>query len=180
MWLQAPEAFRDFYRHLRREGKELHFYSCSGPARLLDPYAYYRLQAWECFREGATASFFWALGDNGGASSYNEYLAKAGPYTPLFIDETSVVAGKHMEAIRESVEDYETLAMLRDAAEAARAVGRDDGPLRKAELLLDGAAGEVLDAPGTAGLLWHDAKDRSIADSVRVKVLEALVSLQGP
>lgn len=177
MWLSNGKPFADFFAGQQRLGKELQFYSCSGPARLLDPYAYYRLQAWQCWRDGATGTFFWAFGDNSGASSWNEYLARSGPYTPLFLDETSVAPAKQMEAIRESVQDYETLLLLKQAVERAEQSGRNGPEVLAARKVLQSAAAEVLDAEGASGLLWHDAKDRSIADAVRARVLQALSSL---
>lgn len=177
MWLGGGKPFADFFMRQQRLGKELQLYSCSGPARLLDPYAYYRLQAWQCWRDGATGTFFWAFGDNSGASSWNEYLAKSGPYTPLFLDETHVAPAKQMEAIRESVEDYETLLLLKRTIESAEQSGRDGPEIQAARKILDSAAAEVLDADGASELRWHDAKDRSIADAVRTRVLQALSSL---
>jgi len=177
MWLAQGEPFAEFYARQREQGRELQFYSCSGPARLLDPYSYYRLQAWHCWQAGATGSFFWAFGDNSGSSSWNPYLAKAGPYTPLFLDEQTVTAAKQMEAIRESVQDYEYLAMLRTAVEKAKAAGRSDAALRHAESLLSTAAAEVLDAEGAADLRWHQPKNRAVADTVRVRILQALVAV---
>jgi len=178
MWLSGGEAFAQFYHRQRAAGRELQFYSCSGPARLLDPYAYYRLQAWQCFQEGATGSFFWAFSDNCGASSWNEYFAAAGPFTPLFLDDTSVTAGKHMEAIRESVEDYEYWVMLRAAVARAKAAGRSGAAVVAAEKLLADGARQVLAAEGVNELRWTDAKDRTLADAVRVKVLDALAALR--
>lgn len=177
MWLEGGEPFAQFYRQQRASGRTLHFYSCSGPARLLDPYAYYRLQAWQCWQEGATGSFFWSFSDNCGASSWNEYLAVAGPFTPLFLDDTSVTAGKHMEAIRESVEDYEYFVLLRDAVARAKAAGRADAAVGEAERLLADGARQVLSAEGVNKLRWADPKDRTLADAVRVKVLQTLVNL---
>lgn len=177
MWLAQGEPFARFYLDQKRQGRELQFYSCSGPARLLDPYSYYRLQAWHCWRGGATGSFFWAFGDNSGASSWNPYLAKAGPYTPLFLDEKTVTAGKHMEAIRESVEDYEYLVMLRKAVERAKAAGRSDAAVSEAETLLKTAADQVLGAEGADRLRWDESKDRTVADTIRIRILEALTSL---
>ena len=178
MWLAGGKPFEAFYVTQRQRGKTLHSYSCSGPARLLDPYAYYRLQAWHCWRYGGTGSFFWAFGDNSGASSWNEYLARSGPYTPLFIDRRTITAGKQMEAVRESVEDYQTLVMLRQAVEKAKAAGRNDAAVKGAESLLATGAAEVLDAEGVKGLNWHDPKERTVADAVRARVLKALVSLK--
>jgi len=178
MWLAHREPFERFYLDQKARGKELQSYSCSGPARLLDPYSYYRLQAWHCWHYGATGSFFWALGDNSGSSSWNEYFARSGPYTPLLVDDETVTAGKQMEAIRESVEDYEYFVLLRNAVEQARSAGRADAAVRRAESLLAGAAESVLAAPGADAMRWHEPKDRTRADAVRVELLEALGALR--
>jgi hypothetical protein len=178
MWLEGGEPFARFYRQQQAAGRMLQFYSCSGPARLLDPYAYYRLQAWQCWQEGATGSFFWAFGDNSGASSWNEYFATSGPYTPLFLDDTTVTAGKQMEAIRESVEDYEYFVMLRAAVARAKAAGRSDAAVTAAEALLADGARSVLSAEGVDKLRWDDPKDRTLADAVRIQILESLTALQ--
>ncbi len=178
MWLDGGAPFAQFYRQQQAAGRTLQLYSCSGPARLLDPYAYYRLQAWQCWQEGATGSFFWAFSDNGGASSWNEYFAAAGPYTPLFLDDTTVTAGKHMEAIRESVEDYEYFVMLRDAVARARAAGRTGPAVTAGQALLADGARTVLAAEGVNQLHWEAPKDRTLAESVRVKILQALTELQ--
>jgi hypothetical protein len=177
MWLEGGKPFEEFYLKQRAAGKTLNFYSCSGPAKLLDPYSYYRLQAWHCWQVGGTGSFFWAFGDNSGSSSWNEYLSAAGPYTPLFLDQCTVVAGKQMEAIRESVEDYEYLVMLRVAVRRAEAGGRTGPAVAKGQSLLAGAARKVLAAPGAEKLSWRDPKDRRLADAVRVEILEALAEL---
>jgi hypothetical protein len=178
MWLERSEAFAAFYADEQKRGRTLQSYSCSGPAKLLDPYSYYRLQAWHCWHIGGTGSFFWAFGDNSGASSWNEYFAKSGPFTPLFLDDTSVTAGKQMEAIRESVEDYEYFVMLKRAVERAKETGRSDAALAQAENLLETAAAAVVAVDGADQIRWHQPKDRTIADRTRVKILEALVSLR--
>ena len=177
MWLSQAGIFEPFYRQQREAGRTLQLYSCSGPARLLGPYSYYRLQAWHAWQIGATGSYFWAFGDNSGTSSWNEYFASRGPYTPLFLDDTSVVAGKQMEAIRESVQDYETLVMLREAVDAAKKGGRSDEPVHRAQALLTLGVDRVLTDASPETLMWHTDKDRSVADAVRVEVLEVLAAL---
>lgn len=180
MMLSAPPSFRDYYAQRRAAGAELAYYSCSGPVRALDPYSYHRLQAWTCWQQGARSSFFWAFGDSGGGSSWNEYAMRgASAYTPLFLDATSATAGKHMEAIRESVEDYEYLVMLRDRIEAARKAGATNKQfLERAGILLATAAERVLGAGGADALLWNQPKDRSIADGVRLEILELLAEFE--
>jgi hypothetical protein len=177
-WLSHAARFDAFYSNQRKQERTLELYSCSGPARLLDPYAYYRLQAWHCWKIGGTGTYFWAFGDNSGASSWCEYYAGRAPYTPLFLDRRTVTAGKHMEAIRESVEDYEYFVMLRDAVQRATAAGKSAVEIHRAETLLGSAADEVLGADGVNNLFWHDPKDRTKADTVRVRILEALEALK--
>ncbi len=112
MFMAAPQAFRDYYWARHKQGTELAFYICSGPLTAQDPYSSHRLHAWWCWRYGAAAEYFWAFGDCGGGSCWNEYALAHDRYSPLFIDASSVTDGKHMEAIREGVEDYEYLVML--------------------------------------------------------------------
>lgn len=180
MMLSGGQTFRDYYRQLRNDsGKELDYYSCSGPVRSLDPYSYHRLQAWTCWQQGAKSSFFWAFGDTGGGSSWNEYEMRGGAsYTPLFLDDTSVTAGKHMEAIRESVEDYEYLAMLKSKLGQLEET-RQNPAIAAARKLLSEAADRVLNAPDAGKIYWNDPKDRGMADAARVQILEALEQLEG-
>ena len=177
-WLTRDEAFRDRFREQRQAGRQLGFYSCAGPARTFDPYAYYLLQQWQCFKEGATWSGFWAFGDNARQSCWNEYLAQGnGPYCPVYIDETSVTGAKYMEAIAEGVQDYECLVMLRDRIAAVEKAGTKHAALARAKALLAGACDRVLAGASTQGYRWDEPKDRSVADTVRVEILEMLTFL---
>ena len=178
MWLSAKQVFAKFYLDQQTDGRSLQLYSCSGPARLLDPYSYYRLQAWHCWQIGATGSFFWAFGDNSQSSSWNEFASAGRAYTPLFLDDDTATAAKQMEAIRESAEDYEYFVMLREAVQRARDEGRADETLKEAESLLRNACREVLDAPDADKLMWHIEKDRTRADQFRVRILNTLTVLR--
>ncbi len=176
IFLGADQAYREVFLQQHARGATLEFYSCSGPARLLDPYRYYRLQGWDCWRYGATASYFWAFGDGGGASSWNEYLLPRSAYTPLFLDATTVTPGKQMEACREGLEDYEYLAMLQDAVNGAAARGVTGGPIDEAKKLLAELPEQV--ASKDAVILWFSGStDRSLADAARVKILDCLAAL---
>jgi len=99
------------------------------------------------------------------------------PYTPFFLDKTSVTAGKRMEALRESAEDYEYLVMLREQAGAARQRGKHGPTLERVRNLLTEAARRVCEAKGASALAWASAKDRGLADQVRLKILETLAEL---
>lgn len=179
MWLERGKTFAQFYLDEQHKGRTLHFYSCSGPAQLLDPYSYYRLQAWQCVQTGATGSFFWAFGDNNGASSWNAYLAPVGSFSPVFLDASTVADGKQMEAIREGIEDYEYFVLLNKALTKAKAAGRSDAAVAEAEKLAATAADEVLAGHTAASLQWQFPQERAKADTTRIRVLEALVGLNG-
>ena len=178
MFLNAPEKYARYFIEQQEEGVTLEFYSCRGPARLLDPYAYHRMQAWSCWQHGAIASSFWALGDNAGVSSWNEYVAPRTAYTPLFLSPEAVTAGKHMEACREGIEDYEYLAMLQERVEAAERSGTGGKALTRARKLLSQLPARVLNAETLAGFWWRTPLDRTVADTARLDILETLVALE--
>jgi hypothetical protein len=182
MWLDGGKEFADFYLRQKQAGRKLWLYSCSGPGKLLDPYSYHRMQHWFCWKVGAEGSGFWAFGDTNGASSYNEYLTTVGSYTPAFIDEKSVTPGKHMEAIREGVEDYEYLRMLRDRIAELEAKGgsaaKGEAIERARKLLVSGPDRVTACMTSSRMTYWKEPKDRSIADKVRLEILEALMSLR--
>jgi hypothetical protein len=180
MWVSQGKPYADFFVKQREAGRELWFYTCSGPGRLLDPYACHRMQPWFCWKYGAKGSCFWAFGDSSDASSWNEYISKSGAYTPLFLDARTVTEGKHMEAIREGMEDYEYLRMLRDRVVELQKKGAKGDAVVAAEALLASAAERVtacLKQP--YDINWKEPKDRSIADRVRVEILTALLALEG-
>lgn len=170
-------VYRSYFAERRPPDCELAFYSCSGPVRLLDPYSYHRLQAWSCWKYGARGSYYWAFGDSGGASSWNEYAALRNAYVPFFLDSVSVTPGKHMEAVRAGVEDYEYLVMLRNRVAEAEKNGASGPALDHARRLLREAADRVCNAKGTDALRWFDPKDRTVADRVRIEILEVLAQL---
>ena len=179
MWIQNRDVFEEVYLPQKDAGKKLAFYSCSGPVRSLDPYSYHRLQAWDCFRYGAVQEFFWAFGDNGGGSAWNEFAADGDCYTPQFLGPQDCTTSKHMEAIREGLYDYEYMIMLRDAIEAARNSGDVDAEtIRQAQLLLESAPSRITDAEGADSIKWVDEKDRALADRARLRILRAIERLR--
>lgn len=175
MMLEHGKPFRDFYLRQKEAGKTLWLYSCSGPAKLLDPVTYHRVQAWLAFQMGAEGSFFWAFGCGGGiGDSWRAYAQAHSEYSPYFVGPDSVMEGKHSEAIRESVQDYEYLRMLRDAAAKTRAVGADAAWLKRADELLTVGVSEAVGVAASSNMFWKVEKDRSAMDAVRVRVLDAL------
>ncbi len=174
----AEAKYRDYFATHRPPNVELAFYSCSNPLRLLDPYSYIRLQAWSCWQQGARSSYFWAFSDSGGGSSWNEYASRGPSYTPFLLDAASVTPGKHMEALRESAEDYEYLVMLRDKIATLEQQGKNPSALERGRQLLTTAAHRVLSADGASDLSWFATKDRTVADQVRREILDVLTALE--
>ena len=180
MWHDRGAPFRDFYAARRAAGARLWFYSCSGPGKLLDPFSYHRMQPWFCWLHGAEGCGYWAFGDGNGAWPWNEYGSVVGAYTPLFMTATTVTAGKHMEAIREGIEDYEYLRMLRQRIEALAGAGVAEAALAPArKLLAEGPARVTACMTSSAACSWQAPKDRTVADRVRGEILEALAELAG-
>jgi len=177
-WLQSKDWFPALFGGLREEGKELGFYSADGPARSFDPYAYYLLQEWHCFKVGGTWAGFWSFGGDSRFSVWNEFAAgDRGSYCPLYLDDTGVTAGKWMEAVREGVQDYEYLVMLQDAVGKARAAGNASPAASAAAKLLAEACDRVLAEADGRNYRWDVARDRTVVDTVRLEILDALGSL---
>ncbi len=177
----GTEASRQFYESYRRRGKRLWFYQCSGPSKTFDPYYYHRLQHWYAWKYGAEGSGFWAYGDAGGSgNSWNELLAGRTSYTPVYLDRNSVTDGKHFEAVREGIEDYEYLRMLRDRLAELKQKGMKGPEVDAAQRLLQTGPEEVCGPTYDPGRIpWKFDKDRSVADRVRRQVAEALIRLSG-
>lgn len=171
------KTYRNFYNK-RAKKQTIWFYSCSGPNRLLDPYSYFLLQGWECLKLGAKSTHFWAFGDTGGGtSSWNPYLQKGVSYVPYYLDKTSITPAKYMEAIAESVRDYEYFMMLKRAIANAKQRGIKSAVVGKAEALLKSGPARVLNAKQASAIDWQEAKDRTIADQVRIEALKLLLKL---
>ncbi len=174
IFLRTPESYREYFRARQQEGAALEFYSCTGPARLLDPYAYYRLQAWTCWKERAQAMHFWAFGDiGGGQSAWSEYAAPGTVYAPQFLDGDGATGSKQMAAIREGIQDYELFSQADALLDAAVARGFE----ARAELraLRDRLVDKTLAEAGDSGFRWTEPRDRTLADSARIQLLKAIV-----
>ncbi len=188
---------------LQAKGKKLWFYQASGPVRLMDPYYYNRLSSWYCFKYGATGNGFWSYVDTGWAkSAWNMYRASYAGFTPAYLSETDVTSGKHWEAVREGIEDFEYLCMLRDRIAQLQAKPAAVTALAKAKQVLRDSLDQVIPEPfdQTNGAYKWDGlihgglsraviegqlfgsglapgKDRSLADQARQRILTMLEQL---
>jgi len=175
IFYELGEKAKTFYSNLCKDGRrELWFYWCSGPARQLDPYSYHRLQAWHCWVHGAKGMGFWAYGDTGYANSWCEYMSRGTSFCPAYIAPDSITTSKHWEAVREGVEDYEYLHMLKARVDELTKAGKTSSALAKAKELLEEGPKRVT---RWGSISWFTPRNRALADDVRLEVLDALVAL---
>lgn len=165
---RAGDAYWSWARSVAQRGKTIELYNVAGPARRLDPYAVFRMLAWRAFFMDAAAVSFWSLSDTGstgigGSPSDNEFAAPGYNYSPIFINETQVRAGKHMEAMVEGLEDTEYLRLVRRVAET----GVDAQVRNNAQALLDEA--NALLAGAASDAQWQSLRDRAAADGWRIR-----------
>ncbi|HQC53460.1 MAG TPA: hypothetical protein PLE92_10030, partial [Lentisphaeria bacterium] len=106
------------------------------------------------------------------------YTQPGTEYSPYFVSQTTVMDGKHSEAVREGVQDYEYLVMLRDRIAQLKKAGKGGAALAKAERLLAEAPGRALASVLPGSLQWKRPKDRSLMDQVRIEILHALAELK--
>ena len=171
----------NFYRSLRDAGKNLWVYECR-VGRVGAPYSYHRLQKWMAWEMGAVGSGFWTYSSGGGTSPWNDYLDMGGrvSYSPLYFDNVSITTGKHWEAVREGVEDYEYLKILSDMVETLEKEGCDQEILNEARLLLIEAPKRVWENWTRSSIWWwisDELEDADVADIERIKILNMIESL---
>jgi hypothetical protein len=81
--------------------------------------------------------------------------------------------------VREGIEDYEYLVMLRDRLAELRQAGLESPQIEAAEQLLREAPQRVVPSYSPGDMAWKTPKDRSVADQVRVEILRTLETLAG-
>ena len=172
-----------FFENLRKNGMTLWLYSCHGPARLLDPVTYYRVQHWRAFAMGGEGSFYWAMGSGGSPKGCWNAYCQGTDFSPYFVSDAGpFMESKQYEGIREGVQDFEYLCMLRDRIAALKKAGKNVNAAEKF-LASAPARGMVEIKPADAtwarpfSINWNDEKDRSVVDKVRIEVLQMLNTL---
>jgi len=176
IFLRGGEPYQTLFLDQQKAGRELWFYSCSGPSKLLDPASYYRGQFWLNILHGGKGSCYWAFGDEAG-NSWNAYAQSRSCYSPLFLSPTTVTDAKQMEAIREGAEDYEYFVQLQARVADLQQKGVQSPALTQAETLLSTGPQEVVATMSVDSLRWAVEKDREVMDRVRLQVLETLERL---
>jgi hypothetical protein len=175
-FLSEGRPYQDFFAAEQQAGRELWFYSCSGPAKLLDPASYWRGQFWLNLKYGGKGSCYWAFGDEAG-NSWNAYVQPRASFSPLFLSKTTVTDAKQMEALREGAQDYETFVMLRARVTELEREGVQSPLLAEARTLLTAGPEEAVAIMGADKQQWAVAKDRQAMDRVRLQALDLLERL---
>jgi len=132
---------------------------------------------WQAFAHDATGVSYWCFGRE--TNSWNVYTAPEPPYSPAFFDPDTVIDGIHFQAMREGIQDYEYLAMLKEKANQspdsafqskAQTLLRDSiKTIRQEYETVENSRGNY-----TAAYQWNNQRDRSTADRLRLKVLDLL------
>ena len=172
---KGGKPVQEYFQARRAAGQEFWVYQCSGPNRTYSPTRYFRQQAWHAFEHGATGMGFWSFADLGSAkSSWNEYLAAWHSYVPAFLSEDDATDSVQWQAVREGVQDYEYLSLLRDAAQ------RTKNKKQKAEAnaLLTSISLPALPTEFKEGNAvaynWNQPENPQDSDTFRLKVLSLL------
>ncbi len=181
-FLSLSQKDQEYYRSLPARGIQLHFYMCSGPARMFNA-AYYRLQPWHAFDNGATGSHFWAYADTGGGNNWNEYwMVGTTNYAPAYFGTESVTDSKHWEAARAGILDYQYLKILRDRIEELEKAGIRNSDIAGAEKLSELAAALVIRQVQEKYGTYYESAPLSenvtgYAEDMRIQVLDMLKNL---
>jgi hypothetical protein len=175
-FLGLGKPYQDFMVAQQQAGRELWFYSCTGPSKLLDPASYYRGQFWLNLKYGGKGSCYWAFGDEAG-NSWNAYVQPRSCYSPLFLSKTTVTDAKQMEAIREGAEDYEYFTMLRARVAELERKGVSSKLVAEAKTLLAAGPEQAVGIMGGDKMQWTASKDRTVMDSARLLALDLLEKL---
>mgnify|MGYP006280268681 CR=1 FL=1 len=139
------------------EEETTYTYECQDRAKNRSPLAYYRAQAWLAWARGLDGIGFWSYC----TSRYDPWYFSGQSEYLLVYQGDGVVPSKRWEAVRDGVEDYTMLALLRERTEAAAEAGRAAEAVAAARQLLGGRAEDIArycgidedgDLPGVDGL----------------------------
>jgi len=177
----------DKWEIIKNSGGQLWTYECEGNAKHQSPLGYYRGQSWLAWRHGLTGIGYWSYC----TSSADPWFKPTNTqdYLMTYQGET-VVASKRWEAVRDGIEDYGMLTVLRDALGKAKAAGAGSEAIGRAEALLGERAQAIArfcnkddTTPGRNGLPGaRRLADRQWAaiQQIRRDLADAMQRLAGP
>jgi len=124
----------DFFK---KTGREVWFYDARGEARTLSGIAFFRRQAWQAWHFGLDGMGFYACMARPEHAWAGPTPESRGAYFDAVYAGRRAIASKRYEGSRDGKEDFEAMALLRQALQAARAAGADGAPLEEARRLLE-------------------------------------------
>lgn len=118
---------------IKNSGSQVWTYECDGNAKHLSPLGYYRGQSWLAWRHGLTGIGFWTYCTS---SEDPWFKSSVSPDYLMTYQGESVVSSKRWEAVRDGIEDYSMLTVLRGHVSKARGDSKKQDAVKKAETLL--------------------------------------------
>jgi outer membrane protein assembly factor BamB len=108
---------------MKESGKPVWMYECDDNAKHLSPLGYYRGQAWLAWQHGLTGIGFWSY-----CTSQDDpwFVPKARYDYLLVYPGNGVVGSKRWEAVRDGIEDYGMLTVLKRAIESKGASAKPE------------------------------------------------------
>ncbi len=172
---------------MRKSKGEIWTYECEGNAKHLSPIGYYRSQSWLAWHHDLTGIGFWSYSTSGAdpwfkPSDTLDYL--------LTYQGNSVVSSKRWEAVRDGMEEYSMLAVLKKTVQEIKKENGNSDAVKKAEFILGNGASSIaqfcgLDKDGTTPGRTGLKGVRKLADqrwkaiqTIRKEIAESLDELK--
>jgi len=121
---------------LKETGKPIWCYEAEGRVKNLHPLDYYRMQPWVAWRYGLDGAGFWTY-------EWRVDLRDRWTQYGLIYNGDGPIPSKRWEAYRDGVEDYNYLALLREAADEADSLGVAPDLVGNARKLLEGCVADI-------------------------------------
>ncbi len=173
---------RKLIEKFRKAGKTTQIYSCDGPAKELDPISYHRYQMYLAAELNMNGCHYWTFGPGiNRQASLNAY--KSGQFTdylPFYSTPEGLLDAKHAQAIREGVQDYEYVTMIRKKIAEMRRNG-ETAAADKSETALDKILSEVSSTvryQSRAEIHWTHPHDHVTMDNAQRQLLRLLEKLE--
>jgi hypothetical protein len=171
---------RELVKWFRENAKTFWFYEAYGPGKDLLPLGHYRTRPWLAWYFGATGSGFWVYKD------LDTWWSLEGTaYGAVYQTDKDVVTSRRWEAVRDGVEDWRALYVLREEIVKAREFGRT-AAADAAQALSDEAVEAIVGTqPKDADeRVWatgdYDNEiDFDVLMDYRAKIAEQIIKLRG-
>ena len=176
---------RKLIEKFRKAGKTVQVYSCDGPAKELDPISYHRYQMYLAAEMNMTGCHYWTFGPGIALqASFDAYRTGRGvqftDYLPFYSTPEGIFDAKHAQAIREGVQDYEYVTLIRKKIAEMRSKGKKS-IAAKVENTLNKILAEVsatIRYQSRAEIHWLHPHDHITMDKAQKKLLRLLESLE--